>query len=187
MLNRSDLNIPELNLTNPLYFGKLRNFRDRKNIDFDVYLPTIGVNLQRGLVWTLQQKQQLILSVFKQRFGSYSGVRLIQHFSAVYDNEKELFQIIDGKQRLTTLFDFYDGKFPINFKGKEYYFSNLSKDLQEAVAGFNMEFVIKYHYDDDPVTDQDKIDWFEMINFFGTPQEMEHLNKLKRGGEYVDR
>lgn len=34
-------------------------------IDFDVFLPSIGKNLQRPKVWTIAQKQQLIISVFK--------------------------------------------------------------------------------------------------------------------------
>ena len=34
-------------------------------IDWDVYLPTKQMNLQRPLVWTLEQKQELIYSIFK--------------------------------------------------------------------------------------------------------------------------
>ena len=35
----------------------------QNDIDWDVYLPTKGKNLQRGFVWTLEQKRELILSV----------------------------------------------------------------------------------------------------------------------------
>lgn len=31
---------------------------------------------------------------------------------------------------------------------------------------------------DKKITDQDKINWFKKINFFGTPQEKEHFNLL---------
>lgn len=34
-------------------------------VDYDVYLPTKRMNLQRPLVWTLEQKQELIISVLK--------------------------------------------------------------------------------------------------------------------------
>ena len=36
------------------------------NLDFDVFLPSIGKNLQRELCWTLHQKQELIMSVLKE-------------------------------------------------------------------------------------------------------------------------
>jgi hypothetical protein len=178
MLELKDLNIPELNLTNPLYFGNLQSFLRNYEIDFDVYLPSKGVNLQRGLVWTELQKQELIFSVFKQKFGSFNGVRLVPPFHAVRIDDKS-FQIIDGKQRLTTLISFYNGEFPIVFGGKSYFYNDLSEQLQNAIRGFNVELIIKYHYEDDPVTDEHKIEWFELINYSGTPQEKEHLDKLK--------
>jgi hypothetical protein len=34
-------------------------------VDFDVYLPSKGKNLQRPFCWTLEQKRELILSVLK--------------------------------------------------------------------------------------------------------------------------
>jgi hypothetical protein len=38
---------------------------------------------------------------------------------------------------------------------------------------------VAYSYPDVPITDDQKIAWFEMINFAGTPQDIEHLNNLK--------
>ena len=35
----------------------------RQNIDWNVYLPTKGKNLQRDFVWTLEQKRELINSM----------------------------------------------------------------------------------------------------------------------------
>ncbi len=35
--------------------------------DFEVYLPTKGTNLQRELVWTLEQKKELIKSIILER------------------------------------------------------------------------------------------------------------------------
>ena len=177
-LELKDLQIPELKLTNPLWFGKLFEFIMNDKLDFDVYLPTKGVNLQRGLVWTDLQKQELIFSVFKQKFGSFNGVRLIQPFHAVKTENNE-FQIIDGKQRLTTLISFLNNEFSINFNGKDYFYNDLSRDLQNAIRGFDMEFIIKYNYKNDPVTDEEKIAWFEFINYSGTPQEKYHIDNIK--------
>ena len=124
------------------------------------------------------QKQELILSVFKQKFGSYNGVKLIPPFHAVRLSDNE-FQIIDGKQRLTTLRSYYNNEFPIEINGEKYFYNDLDKQLQNAISGFGVELIVKYHYDDDPVTDEDKINWFEIINYSGTPQEKSHLEKIK--------
>lgn len=183
-LEKKDLNIKELNLSSPLYFSTLKYFRTHYKVDFDVYLPTKNLNLQRGSVWSLEQKQALIQSVFKQRLGSYNGIKIIPSLSAVQkeiNKDEKIFEIIDGKQRLTTLYSFLDGEFPILIKGEEYRFNDLSDELQRIIYGFPMEIVVKYSYPDEPVTDQEKIDWFEMINFFGTPQELEHLQNIQNG------
>ena len=177
-LKLKDLKIPELNLTSPLYYATLKSFLKRYKVDFDVFLPTKNVNLQRGLVWTDLQKQELILSVFKQKFGSYNGVKLIPPFHAVRLSNNE-FQIIDGKQRLTTLISYYNNEFPIEINGEKYFYNDLDKQLKNAISGFGVELIVKYHYDDDPVTDEDKINWFEIINYSGTPQEKSHLEKIK--------
>jgi hypothetical protein len=41
---------------------------DSRKIDFDVYLPTKGINLQREKVWSLLQKRELIMSILMERF-----------------------------------------------------------------------------------------------------------------------
>lgn len=183
ILEKKDLGIKELNLSSPLNFGSLKRMRTYNKFDFDVYLPTKGFNLQRPLVWDLDQKRALIDSLFKERIGSYCGIKMIPPLSAVhhtFEDKTSIFQIIDGKQRLSTLFDFIDNKFEIKVNGNNYRFSDLSTELQQTVMLYNPLITVKYSYWDDPVSDQDKIDWFEMINFFGTPQDQLHLQKLKK-------
>jgi len=36
-----------------------------------------------------------------------------------------------------------------------------------------------FSYEDEPISDDDKIRWFNQLNFAGTPQEQDHVNKLK--------
>ncbi len=38
---------------------------------------------------------------------------------------------------------------------------------------------VGYEYSDKLISDDDKIAWFEAINFTGTPQDAEHLRSLK--------
>ena len=140
-------------------------------LDFDVFLPSKGINLQRPFVWTLLQKQQLIISLLK-------GLEIPS--MAFIHYEHKIFKVIDGKQRLNAWITFVQNEFPIIYNDQEYYF----KDLDDWARGELMfsKWVradVGYEYEDTPISDDLKIQWFEMINFAGTPQDIEHLKKLK--------
>ena len=145
--------------------------RDLENyeIDFDVYLPSIGRNLQRGFVWMLEQKQELILSVLK-------GIKLPPMAFVHYDHK--VFQVIDGKQRIKSMLDFYDGLFGIPFNGKEYYFYDLDKDAQNEIKHLFFVADVAYEYPHTPISDNNKIAWFNLINFAGTPADKKHMIEL---------
>lgn len=140
-------------------------------VDWDVYLPSKGMNLQRGFVWTLQQKRELIYSIFK-------GIQ-VPPISVIYYDHKVL-KVIDGKQRLSTLISFCKNEFSIIWNEKEYYFDDMDNSIQgELLSHGTIRANIGYEYPDKLISDEDKIAWFEMINFAGTPQDAEHLKKLK--------
>jgi len=145
------------------------------DIDWDVYLPTRGRNLQRDFVWTLEQKRELMWSLLTERHIPHCAV--INTINQV-DEKKDKWLIIDGKQRLSTIFDFVDDKFTIVLEGEEYKFSELPEDYRSAII--HHEF--RYYEITEPwnkrITDDQKIQWFKMINFAGTQQELEHLNNL---------
>ena len=144
------------------------------SIDWDVYLPSKQMNLQRPLVWTLEQKQELIFSIFK-------GIQLPPISIIQYrDNDKNItYKIIDGKQRLSTLIAFVKNEFPIVWNEEEYYFDELDHSIKgEFLYHGTIRSNIGYEYPDQPISDNDKIKWFQMINFAGTPQDKEHMNNL---------
>ena len=136
----------------------------RKTFDFDVYLPSKGMNLQRPLVWTLEQKQSLIESVIIRR--SIPPISVIQTLNDVY-------QVIDGKQRLSAFIEYVQGGF--DFCG--YHCDELP---QEYLGQINRHFICAYRLCeyDTPYTDAEKIEWFQWINFAGTPQDIQHLENL---------
>ena len=86
--------------------------------------------------------------------------------------------VIDGKQRLTTIFRFIDNEFPIIVDGEEVYFKDLDTMAQNRLNSYSINVQIYYSYSDDPITDDEKIIIFNHYNFAGTPQEEEHKNKL---------
>ena len=146
-------------------------------VDFDVFLPSKGKNLQRGFVWTLSQKQELILSILKGI--EVPPVSIIQFRDDTVQPNIRIIKIIDGKQRISAVMSFFDNQFPIIVDGEEYFFNDLDSESQYVFNSLMFRCQRVYEYPDQMISDDDKISWFEMINFAGTPQDIEHLNNLK--------
>lgn len=143
-------------------------------IDWDVYLPSKNMNLQRGFVWTLEQKQELIYSIFKGI--QLPPISVIQHR---HDDGKMTYKIIDGKQRLSTILSFVKNEFPIVWNNQEYFFDDMDKSIKGELLYHGLfRSNIGYEYDDSPISDEDKIKWFNQINWAGTQQDKEHIQKL---------
>lgn len=164
---------PPFNINYGMADLSIRNLieRDRYQIDWDVYLPSRGMNLQRGFIWTLDQKRELVYSLFK-------GIKIAPISVISYDHK--VYKIIDGKQRLSTILSFCKNEFPVIWNSQEYYFKDLDWDIQgEFLSHGTVRADIGYEYPDKRISDDDLVGWFEMINFSGTPQDKEHLTNLK--------
>lgn len=148
----------------------------KNNIDFEVYLPTKGFSLQRDFVWTLEQQRELIHSIFIGRHIPHCAIVNIVNPE---NKMEEIWQIIDGKQRLMTMLRFSQDKFTFIIGDKEYYYSELPKEFKLTFDNFYFRYYIEIDAWDKPMTDEQKISWFKFINFAGTPQDKEHLEKLK--------
>lgn len=160
-----------------LSFHFLGRLEEDANWDFDVFLPTKGMNLQRDLVWTTQQKSALILTILRDQ--KIPPLVVVQNDKD--ETHKYNWQVIDGKQRMTTLFGYLKNEFPIVHEGTEYFFNDLPVDCQRQIKMYSeIRIDVHYSYADEPITDQTKIDLFEEINWLGTPQDINHLNKLKK-------
>lgn len=162
-----------------LTYHYLRSLRSGIDFDFDVYLPSIGKNLQRPLCWTLEQKRALVLTVLRGRKLNSITVVQVKDISDNFTDSKYKFKVIGGKQRLTTLFAFMDNEFTIVVDGVEYRFSELPEDCRRQIETYILTWDVHYHYDDEPIADETLIDIFEDCNFLGTPVEIEHLNNLR--------
>lgn len=169
----------QFKLQKNMHNGHLRDwvnygFKYGYPLDFDVYLPSKGKNLQRPFCWTLDQKRELIMSIIK-------GLD-IQYFSIIISESEDrtrTYKVIDGKQRLSTMIDFINNKFSIILFDEEYFYKELPADIKYSIDHFDIHFNQTYEYWDDPISDDEKITWFEQINFAGTPQDKDHLKNLK--------
>ena len=166
-----------------LFWNVYSIIKDNRTIDFDVFLPSKGINLQRPFCWTLEQNQQLILSVIKKLYIPKLAVLVNQSCDDInYETRlsRYQYQIIDGKQRLNALLSFMRGEFPIDVNGNLYYFADLDEDTQWAIKGYSPACEVAYFSEHEPIPDEDKILWFKQINFSGTPQDKAHLDTLNK-------
>jgi hypothetical protein len=151
-------------------------FMNDKTIDFDVFLPTRGKNLQRKFVWTIHQKRELIWSILMNRnIPRMAMINVITPESGT----DGVYQVIDGKQRLSAMLDFFNGKFTLEIDGKEYFYTELPDEYQRVISCYPIAYLIVNEDFGNQITDQEKYDWFKYINFAGTPQEKKHLKSLE--------
>jgi len=141
------------------------------NVDFDVFLPSKGKNLQRPLVWTIEQKRQIVMSVLLKRH--------IPNVSIFYTSD-DVHKIIDGKQRLTSIFSFVNNEFTIILDGEEFYFNQLPNEYKTEIIYYPVRINIINQEYGVPIDDNFLIHWFDMLNFAGTPQDFKHIEDLKR-------
>lgn len=157
---------------------KLFDIRRNNIIDYDVKLSN-GKNLQRDFVWSIEQKRELIISMLKEiRLPNFAIVHYVDD-SLPFDKQKVTYKIIDGKQRLKTIEEFINNKFGLLINGEEYFYDDLDQNAQFRIARYSLNFNIVYEYADTRLTDDELICWFELVNFAGTPQDLDHLEKLK--------
>lgn len=118
-------------------------FNRRKGID-------TNPDYQRPAVWTKSQKQLLIDSMLRE----YDIPKFYLHRTS-----DKTFDVIDGQQRLRTIWEFFSGDFSlakdaepvdgIEIKGQKY--SELDFDIQDKINSYNLDFVILDNVSEDEI------------------------------------
>lgn len=158
--------------------GKVRNFIQnyQYNLDDEVFIPSIKMNLQRPLVWTLGQKQELIMSILCGRFIPPLAM-------CTKKGDDDTYYIIDGKQRLNAIISFAKDEFSVELEGKLYTLSQLREvapDYAQAIELYHVESAMAYD-----LTESQMVEWFLSINFAGTPQDEGHKKELLIGHSFL--
>lgn len=149
-------------------------------VNFDPYITDADgkrVFYQRGLVWTLEQKQLLIDSI-------YNGIEIgkfIFRYKSWEDITKQMtetkhgfnFDCVDGKQRLNCLIEFVQDNFQDSYG---FYFSDLSAEAQNKFMRYGKLAIGELGENS---TDKDVINTFLTLNFTGTPMSADHINYVK--------
>jgi hypothetical protein len=140
------------------------------SIIFKLHKSSAGCDMnppyQRGLVWSLAQKQDLLRSIFRNiEIGKFTFIKL--DFN---ETRKYYYEILDGKQRLNTLCEFRQGC----FKYQDRYFWELSYRDQNHFRGYAASIG-----EVDGMTLEQKLRYFLKLNVAGVPQDPEHMKKIQ--------
>lgn len=127
---------------------------------------------QRDLVWTLDDKQKLIDSLY-QNIPIGKFVFRKRPYEWCKENNSERFEVVDGKQRFSTLREFWNNEF---CDSKGYYW----KDFSDSAKRKFLNLFVTISEIPDSISDSDVFDYFLRLNTFGKVMSSEHLEKVKK-------
>jgi uncharacterized protein with ParB-like and HNH nuclease domain len=135
--------------------------------DFD-----LEPSYQRGYVWDKDNAQELLFSIFN---GFPIGAISIIEKSNTSDGP--YIEIVDGKQRTTTIYKFYTNEIPyIDKAGYEVYFKDM--DIVDQ-RHFKNQLTLSVNILSSDVSEVDKYRYFYSINFAGIPINSAHKEYVK--------
>jgi hypothetical protein len=97
---------------------------------------------QRDEVWSSTRKQELIDTILR-------GWKLPKFYFVLTSDDPEEFEVVDGQQRLTTIFEFYNNELALSSKSTALFGGQLYKDLSANITDSFDDFEIEY----DEITD----------------------------------
>ncbi len=158
---------------------QLSVFQLKRKYDKDKSIK-LNPDFQREGVWNIRQKRELIESVLM-------GIPLPMIYLA--ENKQGNLVVIDGRQRLTTFFDFMDNKFclkdlTILKKYENVYFDKENKEnvLSTKERADIEDYQLQINVIKPPTPDRIKFDIFERVNRAGTQlNKQEMRNALYQG------
>lgn len=133
---------------------------------------------QRGFVWTLEQNQMLLESLYQGvdcgkvlvRKRGFSELRALH---AKGERELSFNDIVDGKQRLNAIIDFVNGKYP---DAHGMYYGDLTPSAQNDLTNNQL---LSYSEMPEGSKDEMVLKQFLRLNFTGIPQSKEHIEYVK--------
>jgi len=145
----------------PRALDKLYKRRDR------VEIP----DWQRGKVWSPKKKQKFLDTILK---GWHVPVL---YFRKIGD---EIFECVDGQQRLTAIWEFYDNSISLSDESQKLYGGPLYKDLKPSISDKFDDHVLQIEEIEDATDDEVK-ELFQRLQLGTALNTPERLNALEGG------
>ena len=98
------------------------------------------------------------------------------YFTQVSD---DMFEVLDGQQRITSIGRFIVHKFPIEINGMPQYFDTLSPEIREKILNTEL---LTYHCKGTP---EELKEWFKIINKQGVPLTKQEMRNAIYSGPFV--
>ena len=154
--------------TNPKQYRL--NYSQRYLTDIFSKAYTFGLDLnpeyQRGNVWEMGDKIKLLDSIFNTiDIGKFVFIRLPTKSGCPG------YEVLDGKQRVTTILDFYENRFKYN----GLFFNELSRIDQHHFKNYTISSASL----DNPSL-QEKLEYFLRLNTGGKLVDQKHLDRIEK-------
>lgn len=161
--------------------NRIRNaevFRARTGeYPIDMYIDWIrrealnfGAEYQRDYVWGHDEQQAFLLVLIS---GFPIGSVALAKAPDWDTSDGPYIEVVDGKQRLTTLKMFINNEIPIVINGEEIYWFEFTRAEQLSFGRPTLSAVIL-----DDATARDRLAYFVAVNFIGVPQSEVHRQKV---------
>ncbi|MDX9695802.1 MAG: DUF262 domain-containing protein [Bacteroidales bacterium] len=130
----------------------------------------LNPDYQRGHVWEQKHKQALIKSIFENiDIGKFVFIyRTFEHG----DSSGNFYEVLDGKQRVTAILEFYENRF--QYEG--FYFKDLCVQDRHHFENYMISYC---QVNEKGFTDEMKYKYFLMLNVSGVPQDEEHIQYVR--------
>lgn len=114
----------------------------------------LNIEYQRGIVYSAEKQASIIESILKD--FAIPSIVLWRNI------DDDTFDVIDGKQRLTSIFLFLSGNLQINYYGNtKKYYSQIREDDKKRIKNYTLPFIIM---SGDRTEEQYKHELFEILN-----------------------
>ena len=128
---------------------------------------------QRGFVWTAAQQEAYLLGLFRET--ATIEPTLVQYYKD--DSPDEIYEVLDGKQRLTTLINFVEGK----TKVKGLTFDQITNNDQRYLLGHPVKYTRVINNDTfEDIKPETKWRLFQEINALGTKLSDKDIARAKQ-------
>lgn len=124
-------------------------------------------NYQRDYVWTQEDKLNLIDAIF----NNIDIGKFIVNNTSRYGGDFPLYEIVDGKQRVNAICEFYEDRFSY----KNFYFSDLSRKDMWHFTEYRIALA-----EIDNASEKDIMHIFLMVNSNGKIMSKRHLEKVRK-------